>query len=83
MFFSIVALAVAAVGQTVFANPLAIRTTNVGSSFPKSELNVELVAPHSNVTFGHNGLHPDATQATFPADLLLCTDSLCGACTAF
>ncbi|KAL7280913.1 hypothetical protein ACG7TL_005857 [Trametes sanguinea] len=83
MFFSIVALAVAAVSQAVHATPLSATTTNVGASFPKSELKVELVTPHSNVTAGQNGLHPDTTQATFPADLLLCFDSLCGSCESF
>ncbi|CDO68194.1 hypothetical protein BN946_scf184938.g46 [Trametes cinnabarina] len=81
--FSFVALAIAALRQTVHATPLSRKTTNIAASFPKSELKVELVTPHPNVTAGSNGLRPDAVEATFPADLLLCTDSACDSCDVF
>ncbi|KAI8996337.1 hypothetical protein BD414DRAFT_477607 [Trametes punicea] len=72
------AVALALLGQAVYASPLTAETTDVAAAFPVVDLSS--VQAHPNITLSQGGIHIDAAQQEFPATLLFCPTVSCISC---
>ncbi|KAL7280667.1 hypothetical protein ACG7TL_005606 [Trametes sanguinea] len=81
MHFKLSIAAVAALlhVQAIAANPLSNPSANVDpGTFPVVDLATAQATP--NVTLSPDGIQPDASQQTYPADIYFCQDDRCQSC---
>ncbi|KAI0372683.1 hypothetical protein BV20DRAFT_963738 [Pilatotrama ljubarskyi] len=69
-----------AIGHAI---PASTDASSIAASFPVSDLRVSDAHPHLNATAPQSNFHSLVKRQEFPATLLLCPLTGCGACSGF
>ncbi|KAI0816982.1 hypothetical protein BC628DRAFT_1413903 [Trametes gibbosa] len=67
-------------GQAALCNPLSLKLTSIGATFPVHDISVG--GAHPNTTLSTGRVHADITPSDFPASFLFCTTPNCISCFA-